>query len=79
MWLAVARLPVNAQFAGADVLLLAAAALVGSLVVVQLLMQFEVVRRAEPHLTNVASKLLIGVDSGMLLQAARNSCRKRRI
>ena len=32
MWLAVARLPVNAQFAGADVLVLAAAALVGPLI-----------------------------------------------
>ena len=56
MWLAVARLPVTAQFAAADVLLLATAALVGPLVGVLPLVQIEVVRPAEPLLTNVASK-----------------------
>ena len=50
----------SAQFAAADVLLLATAALVGPLVgVLLLLVQLEVVRPAEPLLTYVASKQLL--------------------
>ena len=56
MWLAVARLPVSAQIAGVDVLLLAAAALVGPLVGVHTLVLLEVACSVKPLLTYVASK-----------------------
>ena len=59
MWLAVARLPVHAQSAGADVLFLAVAALVGPLVGVRPPVHLEVVRAVEPLLTHVASKRLL--------------------
>ena len=68
MLLAVARFPVSAQSEGADELLLAAAAFVGPLVVVQPLMQLEVVPRAELLLTYVARKLLSRVNSHMSLE-----------
>ena len=58
----------SAQIAGVDVRLWAAAALVGPLVVVHMFVQLEIVRPGEPLLTNVASKLLSGVDSNMPLQ-----------
>ena len=58
MWHAVARLPVSAQIAGVDVLLLATTALVGPLVGVRPLVDLEVVRPAEPLRTYVTSKRL---------------------
>ena len=68
MLLAVARFPVSAQSEGADELLLAAAAFVGPLVVVQPLMQLEVVPRAELLLTYVARKHHSRVNSHMSLE-----------
>ena len=74
MWHAVARLPVSAQIAGVDVLLLAAAALVGPLVGVHTLVLLEVVCSAEPLLTYVARKRLLSrVESRMLLQAGTST------
>ena len=62
MLLAVGRLPVSAQSEGANELLLAAAALIGSFVVDEVL-------RAELLLTYVASKRLLSrVNSHMRLQ-----------
>ena len=55
MLLAVGRLPVSAQSEGANELLLAAAALIGSFVVVHSFVLLDVVLRAELLLTYVAS------------------------
>ena len=61
----------SAQFGGADVLFLAAAALKGPLIVVlPLLVQLEVVCPAEPLLTYIASKRLLSrVESHVRLQS----------
>ena len=68
MWLAIGRIAMSAQFSGADVLHLAAAAFVGPLVGVHTFVQLEGRLPAELLLTNVASKRLTGVDSHMRLQ-----------
>ena len=69
MWLAVARLPVIAKSVDADVLLLAAPALVGPLVGVQKRVQLEVGLPAEPLLTYVATKRLLSrVNSQMIFE-----------
>ena len=70
--LAVGRLPVSAQPAGADVLLLAAAARVGPLVGVQPLVQLEVDELGELGRAEIASVgLLSRVQSQMRLEVGR--------
>ena len=69
VWLAVTCLPVIAQSAGADVLLLAAPALVDPLVVVHTFVQLEGRLPAEPLLTNVAFvRFLFRVNSQMYFE-----------
>ena len=70
VWLAVARLPVIAQSTGADVLLLAAAALVWPFVGGHRFVQLEVIHSIEPLRTHIASKRLFsGVHHLVRLQA----------